>query len=167
MLSQIRPAIQFVRENTWSTIWQEFSRRDAHPFLQFVKYGFCGLAAFITHQVIWYFLASRTFPAIDSAIPQDTRALNSTISNCIAGFFSTGVAYITNVIWVFTPGRHSRAAEIFYFFLISFISLLGGLLAGPWMIRVFGINTLLAQLSMVFASVLINYVCRKFFIFKH
>jgi putative flippase GtrA len=142
-------------------------RRDSHPFLQFVKYGFCGVAAFATHQIIWAILSTRFFPSFDSSIAQEVRATNSIISNCIAFLFSTTVAYITNILWVFTPGRHSRTAEIFYFFAISCISLIGGLLAGPWMIRVYGIHTLLAQLSMAVASVLINYVCRKFLIFKH
>ena len=167
MLPPIAPALRFIRENDWPTIWREFNRKDAHPLLQFIKYGLCGGGAFVTHQTVWAVLSSTVYPAIASDIPQDVRALNSTINNCIAFVFSTSVAYVTNVLWVFTRGRHHRMLEIFYFFLISFVSLAGGLAAGPWLIKVYGINTLLAQLSMTVASVLINYVCRKFFIFKH
>ena len=167
MLSQISAAAQFVRTNKWSAILAYVNSREAHPFVQFCKYAVCGLGAFVTHQAIWVALSMWFLPAIDSSIPQDTRALNSTINNCIACFFSTGVAYVTNVLWVFTSGRHNRLLELLYFYFISAISLAGGLVAGPWMIKVYGISTILAQLSMVVASVLINYVCRKFFIFKH
>ncbi|HCN79127.1 MAG TPA: hypothetical protein DIT13_18335, partial [Verrucomicrobiales bacterium] len=61
---------------------------------------------------------------------------------------------------------HSRTMEIVYFFAVGAISFAGGLAAGPWMIKVFGLNTLVAQLFMAVTSVLINFVCRKFFIFK-
>ncbi len=167
MLSQISAATRFVRTNDWRTIVAQVNSRDAHPLLQFIKYGVCGLGAFATHQIIWLGLSLWFFPSIDSSIPDGTRALNSTISNSIAVLFSTAVAYVTNVLWVFKSGRHSRMVEIGSFFLISMISFSGGLLAGPWLIKSFGLNTLVAQLSMAVTSVLINYVCRKFFIFKH
>jgi len=167
MLSQLNSAAHFVRNNDWRTVMRQVNSRDAHPLLQFVKYGVCGVGAFATHQVIWVALSLWAFPSIDSSIPNETRALNSTISNSIAVFFSTAVAYVTNVLWVFKSGRHSRLVEMASFFGISVISFGGGLLAGPWLIQKFGLNTLLAQLSMAVTSVLINFVCRKFLIFKH
>ncbi|MBB5039664.1 GtrA family protein [Prosthecobacter dejongeii] len=167
MISQLSSAAHFVRNNDWRTILAQVNSRDAHPLLQFIKYGICGLGAFITHQVIWVALSFWAFPSIDSSIPDETRALNSTISNSIAVLFSTAVAYVTNILWVFKSGRHSRAVEIASFFGIGVISFGGGLLAGPWLIKMFGLNTLVAQLSMAVTSVLINFVCRKFFIFKH
>ncbi len=167
LFSHLSSATQFVRANDWPTIVAHVNSRDAHPLIQFIKYGFCGVAAFATHQVIWGALSTWMLPAIDSSIPKETRALNSTINNSIAVLFSTAVAYITNVLWVFTPGRHSRLVEIASFFGVGVISFGGGLLAGPWLIKVFGLNTLLAQLSMAFTSMLINFACRKFFIFKH
>lgn len=167
MMSQFTAAARFVRTNDWRTILAHVNSRDAHPMLQFIKYGICGLGAFITHQVIWGVLSLWVLPCIDPAIPQETRALNSTINNSIAVLFSTAVAYITNILWVFKSGRHSRTVEILSFFGIGVISFAGGLMAGPWLIKAFGINTLVAQLSMAVTSVLINFVCRKFFIFKH
>lgn len=167
MFSQLSSVTHFVRSNDWRTILAHVNSRDAHPLLQFIKYGICGLGAFITHQVIWLGLSYTLYPSIDSSIPDEVRALNSTISNSIAVVFSTAVAYITNILWVFKTGRHSRLVEIATFFGIGIFSFAGGLLAGPWLIQVFGINTLLAQLSMAVTSVLINFVTRKFLIFKH
>ena len=166
MLSQLSSLSHFVRSNDWRTILAHVNSRDAHPLLQFIKYGICGLGAFITHQAVWVGLSLTLFPSIDSSIPDDTRALNSTIANSIAVLFSTTVAYVTNVLWVFKSGRHSRLVEISSFFGIGVISFGGGLLAGPYLIKMLGLHTLLAQLSMAVTSVLINFVCRKFFIFK-
>ncbi|SKA92727.1 Putative flippase GtrA (transmembrane translocase of bactoprenol-linked glucose) [Prosthecobacter debontii] len=167
MISHFSSAAHFVRNNDWRTILAHVNSRDAHPLLQFIKYGICGVGAFATHQIIWVILSVTLFPSIDPSLSNETRALNSTISNSIAVFFSTAVAYITNVLWVFKSGRHNRLIEIASFFGIGIISFGGGLLAGPWLIKVFGLNTLVAQLSMAVTSVLINFVCRKFFIFKH
>lgn len=167
MISQFSSAAHFVRNNDWRTVLAHVNSRDAHPLLQFIKYGICGAAAFATHQIIWVILSLTFFPSIDSSLSDETRAINSTISNSIAVLFSTAVAYITNILWVFKSGRHNRFVEIASFFGIGVISFGGGLLAGPWLIKEFGLNTLLAQLSMAFTSVLINFVCRKFFIFKH
>lgn len=167
MISQLSSAVHFVRNHDWPTIIAHVNSRDAHPLIQFIKYGICGLASFIVHQMIWLALATWVFPCIDSAIPREVRAWNSTLSNAVAVLFSTAVAYVTNILWVFTPGRHSRMVEILSFFGIGVISFGGGLAAGPYLIKMFGIDTRLAQLSMAVTSVLINFVCRKFFIFKH
>lgn len=167
MISQLSSAAHFVRNNDWPTILAHVNSRDAHPLIQFIKYGICGLGAFITHQVIWLALSLWAFPSIDPEIPKEVRAVNTTISNSIAVLFSTAVAYVTNILWVFKSGRHSRLVEITSFFGIGVISFGGGLLAGPYLIQMFGIDTRLAQVSMAVTSVLINFVCRKFFIFKH
>lgn len=167
MLSQLSSLSHFVRNNDWRTILAHVNSRDAHPLLQFIKYGICGLGAFITHQVIWFPLSMWVFPSFGEGLSDTTRAINTTISNSIAVVFSTTLAYLTNIKWVFTPGRHSRFVEVVSFFGIGAISFSGGLLAGPWLIKMYGISTALSQVSMAVTSVLINFVCRKFFIFKH
>jgi putative flippase GtrA len=167
MLSQIRAAAHFVRNNDKQTILAHVNSREAHPLIQFIKYGICGLGAFITHQLIWFPLSMWVFPSFGDSLTDTTRAINTAISNSIAVVFSTTVAYLTNIKWVFTSGRHSRTVEIASFFGIGVISFTGGLLAGPWLIQKFGIGTGLAQISMAVTSVLINFVCRKFLIFKH
>ena len=167
MLSQLSSLSHFVRSNDWRTILAHVNSRDVHPLLQFIKYGICGLGAFITHQVIWLALSMWAFPSFGEGLSDSTRALNTTVSNSIAVLFSTAVAYVTNILWVFKSGRHSRLVEVASFFGIGAISFAGGLLAGPWLIQMYGISTALAQVSMAVTSVLINFACRKFFIFKH
>lgn len=163
----IGTAWHFVRNNDLPTVFERLKDRNAHPALQFIKYGFCGLGAFVAHQVVWVVFAKWVFPALDHDIPDDVRAWNSTLSNGVAFCVSNVFAYVTNVLWVFTSGRHSRLWEFFYFTMISTISFGGGLAAGPALIALLGINSFIAQFTMAFTSALINFVCRKFFVFKH
>ncbi len=57
--------------------------------------------------------------------------------------------------------------EFIYFSLISTLGFVIGLAVGPMLIQIYGINTLVAQLALVVASAMVNFVCRKFFVFKH
>lgn len=166
MFTLLKTAWRFVLENDFATIWRTLISRDAHPLLQFAKYGFCGVSAMIVHQTIWAACSTWLYPALDNSIPQETRALNSTINNGIAFCFSNVFAYLTNVAWVFTPGRHNRWKEFFYFTLAGTVGFVAGLTAGPYLIHQYGINSIAAQGSLVVASVLVNFVCRKFFVFK-
>ena len=166
MISKVAEALQFFRENDWRTILVRMNARDTHPLIQFIKYGICGVGSLIIGQGIWLALSIWLFPALDSELPREVRALNSTYNNLIAFFFGNLFAYVTNSLWVFTPGRHHRVLEFFYFTLVSLLGFVIGLSAGPLLIKMYGIHTLLAQLLLIFSSVLVNYVCRKFFVFK-
>ncbi len=159
-------AYRFIRENDVPTLLARLRERDTHPVLQFIKYVFCGAGAFAIHQAVWFALSVWMFPAIDSSIPQEVRAHHSMINNFIAGGLSTLFAYVTNVMWVFVPGRHHPFVEFLYFVGVSLIGLVGGMLAGPWLIHAFGIPTLLGQVLMAGVSMMINYICRKLFIFQ-
>ena len=166
MLQTLASTRQFFRDNDWRTILARMNARDTHPLIQFMKYGICGVASLIIGQGIWLALSIWVYPALDSGIPKEVRALHSTYNNMISFFFGNLFAYVTNSLWVFTPGRHHRVMEFIYFTLISTLGFVIGLSFGPLLIQIYGINTLLAQLMTVFSSVLVNYVCRKFFVFK-
>ena len=75
-------------------------------------------------------------------------------------------AYLSNIKWVFQSGRHSRRKEIGLFYLVSGISYLLGLLLTWVLIDGFGMPSSLTYGALIIASVLINYVCRKRFIFS-
>ncbi|MBL9183440.1 MAG: GtrA family protein [Verrucomicrobiaceae bacterium] len=166
MMQQLAGARRFFSENDWSTILARIHARDTHPMIQFIKYGICGVGALIVHQTIWALCSAWYFPAIDSSLPPDVRALHSLYNNGIASIFSNVFAYLTNVLWVFQRGRHHWMKEFFYFSVVAYISLAMGLAAGPLLIHKYGINTILAQAILVFVSVMVNFVCRKLFVFK-
>jgi len=147
--------------------------------IQFVKYALAGGLATLVHIVVFHLTAWKLFPALQ---PQDHavrffklkirsindyhRARNSMISNGVAFLISNLVAYVANVFWVFTPGRHSFIVEILLFYSVSALStFLGTMLMGV-LIKRLGMLTTYAFSSNILTAVLINYVVRKFFIFQ-
>ncbi len=156
---------RFFQENDWRMILERMNRRDTHPVIQFMKYVICGFGAFALSQTIWLALSIWVWPSLDD-LPQEVRALNSTYSNLVAFFFGNLFAYYTNSKWVFTPGRHGKVKEFLLFSTISSISFGVGLAAGPYLIHRYGIHTLLAQFFNQVSSVMVNFICRKFFVFK-
>ncbi|MCB1076609.1 MAG: GtrA family protein [Verrucomicrobiae bacterium] len=168
-----------------------FHSKEAPASVQFAKYGIAGGLATVAHQGTWLLVCFTLFPAFSAeeiqsyreilakihltlphlevegmALADNIRALHSTYGNIIGWFFGNGVAYAVNAAWVFQGGRHNRWLEFLYFTAISGFATLAGLMAGPYLIKTFGISTGLSQLSLLFTSILVNYVCRKFFVFS-
>ena len=145
---------------------KQFAQRDAHPMIQFIKYGLAGAVAVLTHVIIFQLFAIWIIPAKAAALGDAVRARHAMLDNFIAFLFSNSVAYIINIKWVFEPGRHARHIEIGLFFLVSAVSLFIGTSMMGVLIRIWGINTDVAFLSNIVSAALINYACRKFLIFK-
>jgi len=167
-----KQAISFWKENDLPTIYQAFKSTDAHPLVQFIKYGICGGIAFATSIAIWLLLAYTIFPCVDGmvidgeTISDELRAKNFTIANIVAWFIANLVAYVTNVLWVFKVGRHSRWVEFLLFTLASGLATACGIALGHWLITGFGLHSFIAQFANVVMAVLINYTARKFFVFN-
>lgn len=167
----------------WRCLWRQFFQREAHPVVQFIKYGIAGAIATGTHILTFFVLSLWVFPAMLADTGVDamlinwlgidmpelaaaTRQRNFIINNLLAFLLGNVVAYGLNFYWVFHPGRHRRHIEITLFLVVSAISLAVGVQIGVWIMRVFGATTTVAQLGNIIAAVMINYVCRKYFVFK-
>jgi len=148
-------------------------------FIQFVKYGISGGIATSVHIILFYFLSWMVFPSLASNDPVAAalglhvtevttaiRSINSMLSNATAFICSNMTAYLINIAWVFTPGRHHRLVEIGLFYLVSGTSVLIGTIIMGGLIRYLGMQTTFAFSANVVCSAMINYGMRKFFIFK-
>ena len=146
--------------------------------IQFIKYGLAGGLATVVHICVFHLVAWKLFPALQEndhavrllnlkirPINEYQRARNSMISNTIAFLISNLVAYITNILWVFQPGRHPFIIEILLFYAVSGISVLIGTMLMGVLIRRFGMLTTYAFVTNIITAVMINYAMRKFFIF--
>jgi putative flippase GtrA len=146
--------------------------------IQFIKYGLAGGLATVVHICVFHLVAWKLFPALQEndhavrllnlkirPINEYQRARNSMISNTIAFLISNLVAYITNILWVFQPGRHPFIIEILLFYAVSGISVLIGTMLMGILIRRFGMLTTYAFVTNIITAVMINYAMRKFFIF--
>ena len=158
---------------------QQFLRREAHPVIQFIKYGMAGGLATVVDLGITFFLSWKLIPALTSddivvtllnlnihPVDVSIRARNYFINCGVAFMFANFVAYVANVLWVFEPGRHSRTKEIGLFYIVSGISFVIGTGFATGLINFLGWTTTVAKVANMITSVMINYVCRKFFIFK-
>lgn len=157
----------------------QFKGRQHSPLVQFIKYGIAGGVATVVHVSLFYFSAVKILPALNQhdalagllhlhvvSVSDAIRARNSMIDNGIAFLFSNLTAYLINIYWVFESGRHNRWVEIGIFYLVSGISTGIGSVQMGFLIDRFGVTTTVAFGGSVLVSLLINYVLRKYVIFK-
>jgi len=158
----------------------QFTRRQAHPAVQFIKYGIAGAFATIVDVLVFYCAAIFLLPALTpedpvarllglrlAALGEGVRSSRYVWDKTIAFLFSNLAAYIVNRAWVFTPGRHRQAVEFLLFTAVSVASFSAGTALGWLLIHWTGLPTTYAYAANMFASVAINYVCRKFIVFKN
>ena len=158
---------------------QRFLSRDAHPVVQFIKYGMAGGLATAVDIVVFYFLSWKVLPALTAndqlvellglsitPVSEGVRQWHYVANRVMTFMVSNFTAYVANVLWVFTPGRHSRIKEIALFYAVSGISFFIATALTTGMIRWFGCTTSTALLVNIVCSLMINYVCRKYVVFK-
>ncbi len=167
-VNDVHSVFSMLKTEGFGATFRHLNSRDAPGLVQFGKYGICGVAALFTQMAIFYGLSHGPFPAhaylgIEGLTPHQMQT-NAIIANVIAFPFANIVAYVLNVIWVFTPGKHSRLREFSLFTLIAFMAFGVGLFGGPYFISK-GLNTWVAQGGFAITSALVNYVCRKVLIF--
>ncbi|MEI7899499.1 MAG: GtrA family protein [bacterium] len=152
---------------------------DAHPIVQFIKYGIAGGLATATHIVTFFFcgffllpcltpddITVRLFGLTTPLISEGTRAWNAGSCNALSFVVSNTLCYILNRLFVFRPGKHHWVIEFLLFFAVSGISLVIGTVIQTFLITHYGVQTTLAFGANIVCSLLINYAMRKFVIFK-
>lgn len=171
--------ISYFLNPTWDYLTGFVSTDKVSTGLQFIKYGFCGLAALAIDMVIFFLLACFLWPALTQddllvrllnitieQIPESSRSLNFCIGNITAFILSNFAAYILNILFVFETGRHNRLKEIVLFYLSSAASVAIGIGLGVFLIDQFNLSTTSSYTVKAITSTLINYIFRKTFVFK-
>lgn len=159
--------------------FQQFLQRDAGPLVQFIKYAIAGGVATLTDIAVFYLFAWRILPALRDTDPvvrmlrltvrpvtEQQRSSRFIVITAIAFMISNLVCYLINVAWVFEPGKHVWYVELGLFYLVSGISIVLGTATGWVMIKYFHLSTTASYIAKLIAALMINYVCRKFIIFK-
>lgn len=157
----------------------QFLSRDQGGLVQFIKYSLSGGIATAVHMIVFHLAAWKIFPALRAddwavslfhltlkSLEEKKRAMNSMIDNGIAFLFSNATAYACNVAWVFEPSGDSRLVEFSKFTLVSAISTSVGTPIMGYLIRRFGMKTTYAFIANLVCALMINYVCRKYWIFN-
>ncbi len=146
---------------------------------QFIKYSLAGALATAVDILIFYLVAITLLPSLNPGDPaarllglriapiaESARSTHYVWGKVIAFMFSNLTAYLVNIRWVFTPGRHKRAVEIALFFAVSTTSFVLGTSLGWLLIRLAGLPTTHAYVANGLASLAINFAGRKFVVFK-
>lgn len=158
---------------------QQFLQRDAGPLVQFVKYAVGGGIATGVDMLVFFFLAWRVFPALRENDPvvtrlglsvrhveEEQRSRRFILCTGVAFLFSNLTAYLINIYWVFEPGRYAWYLELLFFYAVSGISIFLGTALGWALIRYLHLSTSFSYIGKMLASLMINYVCRKYLVFK-
>ena len=158
---------------------QQFLQRDASPLVQFLKYAIGGGVATGVDMLVFFFVAWRIFPALRENDPvvtrlrltvrhveEDERSRRFIMCTAVAFIFSNLTAYLINIYWVFEPGRYAWYVELLLFYAVSGISIVLGTALGWALIRYLHLSTSFSYIGKMLASLLINYVCRKYLVFK-
>lgn len=153
-----------------------FASHDAPPLIQFLKYGIAGGFAMMADLIAFTLSNIFLFPIGEGdalgmqdllrSLGSDPRVQNYLRSNLIGFVFGNAVAYVLNLKWVFQGGRHHRAVEITLFLLASLVAFILGSFIGAFLLGALGWNEYMAKAGNIVGAVLINFVCRKFFVFK-
>lgn len=162
LFRSINDAWLFFREHGVKT---SFTSKEAPWVIQFAKYGICGALATVIHQVIFAALSIWVLPTELESLSAAEKAIRFNANNLIAFVFSNAVAYGTNLMIVFQGGRHGRVKEFLMFSGISFLAMIPALVLGS-MALLKGIETPWAQLIFVITAAMVNFLCRKFLVFK-
>lgn len=158
---------RFFRENGFAASLAAVNSREAHPFIQFVKYAICGCGALVLHTVVFKLLLMKVWPELnDTTLDPWTRAKSTLLPTFIAFVFANALVYWLNTKWVFTQGRHSPVVEFLFFTLVNLPGAAGGFLGQSALITFLNWPPLLAMIGFVVPNVLVNFICRKFLIFK-
>lgn len=161
-----------------STI-RKYLSHDAHPLVQFIKYGVVGGMSTGIHIVVFFLCGWFLLPCLKQdditvrllgltvpEISESVRAWNAGWSSVIGFTLSNIFCYILNRLFVFKPGRHHWVLEFLLFFSVSAISMGLGLAIQTFLIAYQGMQTTLAFGANIICALLINYAMRKFVIFK-
>lgn len=147
---------------------------------QIFKYGVIGGVATLINLVVaeacaaWVwpclgaddlFVKYAGFSAVDVA--DDVRALRAVFSNLVGFFIANVVCWLLNRRYVFVPGRHHWLMEYFYFLMGSGVAILIGSVAIWVLVRFHGLQTTYSFVINVMVSVAVNFVVRKFWVFKN
>jgi putative flippase GtrA len=167
MLTSLTDLLKLWRDNDLPTLLRLFHSREAPPAIQFLKYGVSGVGALIVHTSIYLGLIYVVWPELnDRTMDPWLRAKSTFLPTAIAFIFSNAFVYWLNMKWVFTPGRHSPVKEFLFFTVVNLPGALCGTLAQAGLVYFFHWPKWAALAGFILPNVLINFLCRKFFIFQ-
>ena len=163
-------------KNYLTKIKHQLFRKDSLK-LQILKYFLCGGLAVFVDQIVYYSLGLHLIPIFTSSDPiveflgisitsvdYEYQSRNLWIVKIICWILANTTVYLMNRAFVFTSGKHNIFKEIILFYTFSlpqfvFIALIDILVKFGWEVTY-------SNYSMLLLAGFVNFVIRKFIIFK-
>ena len=146
---------------------------------QIAKYGVVGVVATAINIVVAELCAAYAWPCLSpddpfvkflgfasSAVADTERATRAVYCNLVGFFVANFVCWLLNRKFVFKPGRHHWFLEWMYFLAGSGFAILCGSVLIWALVRYCGVQTTYSFVVNVVVSVAVNFVVRKFFVFR-
>ena len=159
--------------------WRKFLSHDSGPFAQFVKYGAIGVASTLVQMAVFYLLASTAcrclgpddwavkwfgLPHVD--VPHAVRGFRFAVDTVIGFSVANVFCWLMNRAFVFRRGKFVWYKEFGMFFGAA-AGVVGCARGLSWLVVDWGgLQTAAAAVIEVAGSFIVNFVARKFFIFK-
>ena len=171
-------------ETAWGRVrWLMSNERTG--MVQFVKYAIVGGFTTLLNVTIFMILAitclkclteaesSKTFlgisfdfPHVGADYPNWLRAFKSVVASAIGFGLSNILCWLLDRCFVFKPGRHKIWRELLFFVSVAGAAWASGSLIQWILIRYADSPTLPAFAANIVTAVLMNFLMRKFFVFK-
>ncbi|MCR5751656.1 MAG: GtrA family protein [Kiritimatiellae bacterium] len=146
---------------------------------QIFKYGVIGVVATAINLAVAELCAAYVWPCLGpndlfvkhcgfapSDVTDAVRATLAVYCNLVGFFVANIVCWLLNRKYVFTPGRHFWFVEWLLFLAGSGFAIACGSAVIWVLVRYHGMQTTYSFMVNVFVSVMVNFVVRKFFVFK-
>ena len=157
----------------------QWASPDAPPVVQFFKYAFVGAFATAINLAVAEALAAWVIPCLGAddilvtklgfptaGVPESVRAARAVGCYLVGFVVANAVCWLLNRMFVFRAGRHHWALELALFFGGSALAVGIGSGVIYLLILMYGAQTSWSFVVNVVISVLVNYVVRKFYVFK-
>ena len=151
----------------------------ARLFWQIFKYGVIGILATAINIAVAELFAAYVWPCLgaddvfvkylgfaSTALADAERATRAVSCNLVGFFVANVVCWLLNRRYVFTPGRHNWLVEYALFLAGSGFAILCGSALIWALVRFYGMQTTYSFAINVMASVMVNFLVRKFFVFR-
>ena len=148
-------------------------------FSQLVKYGAIGVIATYIQTVVFYFLATTCLACLGPddivvkflsftpvEISDSVRAFRFSVATAAGFIIANSVCWLLNRRCVFKPGKFRWYVEFLLFFSAAAVATVIALGVSSAMISFSGMMTSIAVAVEIIVSFIVNFLVRKFFIFK-
>ena len=149
----------------WKSALAHISRTDAGPSWQFTKYIFIGSAAVLIFYIsygLFRFMVEFLSPGSFS----NQRLFWNLLGIFVAFIPTNSFTYHTNRRWVFVDGKHTQQKEFILFTVGAVLSLVSCQLVAALLIRYSPVNDLSVTLSVIVISTVVNFLFRKYCVFR-